>query len=52
MRYLCWESGGCDTYTMRDLKRIYKIDVDKKEYTDFEDWLSDMIKSGILIEEK
>lgn len=44
--------AGRDTRTEAEWMEYYRRYVDKAEYTDFEDWLADMIRSGNLAEEK
>lgn len=44
--------AGRDTRTEAEWMEYYRRYVDKAEYTDFEDWLADMIRSGNLVEEK
>ena len=44
--------AGRDTRTEAEWMEYYRRYVDKAEYTDFEDWLADMVRSGNLAEEK
>lgn len=46
------ETAGKDTRTETEWFLYYLLYVDKEEYLDFVTWLSDMIKSGNLIEDK
>ena len=50
--YLCHEYGIDERYTKLELTQIYIVTVDKKEYPTLDIWLADMLKMGILIEEK
>lgn len=50
-RYISWENG-MEIFTYLDLVSTYEKDIDKLEYPTFLDWLADMLKMGILIEEK
>lgn len=43
---------GKDTRTEQDWKTYYNKYIDKKEYPEFQNWLYDMLKMGILIPEK
>lgn len=47
--YNCYEPDCEGAFTEDDLKEIYKNTVDKKEYADFEDWMIDMLRTGILV---
>lgn len=38
------------TFTEKQMKKIYCDEVDKNEYQDFESWLFDMLKSGVFEE--
>ena len=46
------ETAGKDTRSMHEWFLYYLLWIDRTEYPDFITWLSDMIKSGNLIEEK
>lgn len=48
--YRSYEPDFCGTYSDDEMKNIYKLIVNKKEYQDFECWLFDMIKSGVFVE--
>lgn len=37
-------------FTTEQMKEIYVYMVDKNEYPDFQDWLMDMLKSGVFEE--
>ena len=37
------------TFTEDQLKEVYRDIVDKTEYHDFDEWLFDMIKSGLIL---
>lgn len=37
-------------FTIKQMKEIYTDMVDKNEYPDFQDWLMDMVKSGVFEE--
>lgn len=50
--YLCHEYGMDERYTELELTQTYVVGVDKKEYPTLDIWLDDMLKMGILIEEK
>ena len=52
IKYIYWENGDPETYTIPELRVIFKNDIDKTEYKTCWIWLDDMIKMGILIEEK
>ena len=41
-----------DTRTESEWKGFYDEYIDHSEYSDFSEWITDMIKSGNLIEEK
>lgn len=36
------------TFTEQEMQNLYNTDVDKTEYATFEDWLHDMLKSGVF----
>ena len=38
------------TFTEKQMKEVYRDMVDKEEYSDFESWFADMIKSGVFEE--
>lgn len=40
------------TFTEKQMKEVYRDLADKKEYETFEDWLHDMLKSGVFKEVK
>ena len=46
------ETASKDTRSMHEWFLYYLLWVDRKEYPDFVTWLSDMVKSGNLIEEE
>lgn len=37
------------TFTENQLKEIYRDIVDHTEYKDFQEWLYDMLKSGLIL---
>ena len=43
---------GKDTRTEKDWQTYYNKYVDHTEYPEFLDWMSDMLKMGILVPEK
>lgn len=51
-KYICWENGSPEGYTTLELMVEYEKGIDKLEYPTFDGWLHDMVKCGILIEEK
>lgn len=48
--YICWENGF-ECYNEIEIKEVYEKEIDKKEFPDFDDWLYDMLRMSILIEE-
>jgi len=46
--YICWENGF-ESFDDEEIKEVYKKEVNKIEYPDFQGWLHDMLKMGILI---
>ena len=38
------------TFTEKQMKEVYRDLADKKEYSDFECWFADMLKSGVFEE--
>lgn len=51
-KYISYEEGCKGTYTLEEMQTLYKEEVNKKEYATFEDWLHDMLKSGVFEEVK
>ena len=51
-KYISYEEGSNGTFTHEEMQTLYKEKVNKEEYTTFEDWLHDMIKSGVFEEVK
>lgn len=49
LRYRCYEEGYEGEYTEEELVDLYKREVDKKEYPDYESWYADMIKLSIFV---
>lgn len=49
-KYTSYEEGCKGTYTFEEMQTLYKEEVSKEEYTTFEDWLHDMLKSGVFEE--
>ena len=47
-KYICIETS--QVLSKEECKNIYKNDINKREYQDFETWCHDMIKNSILIE--
>lgn len=48
-KYITYEEPYADqTFTESEMHGIYNTNVDKSEYSDFTDWLHDMIKSGVF----
>lgn len=37
------------TFIMSNMKKIYNDMVDKSEYSDFECWMIDMLRSGVFV---
>lgn len=50
-KYACYESGFERFYTNSEMNNLYNLIIHKAEYPYFEDWLYDMLKSGIFIKE-
>lgn len=36
------------SFTENQLKEVYRDIIDKEEYTDFQEWFYDMLKSGLI----
>lgn len=36
------------TFTESEMHNLYNTEVDKSEYATYEDWLTDMLKSGVF----
>jgi len=49
VKYICYENGIKD-YTKSEIFQLYLSEINKLEYTNFECWLADMLKMGILVE--
>ena len=49
-KYICWENDF-ECYDENEIKEVYRVEVDKSEYDNFDDWLDKMIKTEMLIEE-
>lgn len=49
-KYTSYEEGCKGTYTLEEIKTLYATEVDKEEYLTFEDWLLDMLRSGVFEE--
>ncbi|MCZ0666544.1 hypothetical protein OZZ17_03210 [[Ruminococcus] gnavus] len=37
------------TFSENQLKEVYRDIIDKTEYHDFQEWFSDMLKSGLIL---
>lgn len=50
-KYITYEEPlqNC-TFTEKQMYEVYRDLADKEEYTTFEDWLYDMLKSGVFEE--
>jgi hypothetical protein len=46
--YISYEEGSKGTYTELEMNYLYVSEVDKTEYTNYEDWKVDMLKSGVF----
>lgn len=51
-KYISYEEGSKGTFTLEEMQTLYKKEVNKEEYVDFETWLFDMLKSGVFEEVK
>lgn len=51
-KYISYEEGIKGTYTHEEMQTLYKEEVNKEEYATFEDWLFDMLKSGVFEDKK
>lgn len=38
-----------EIFTFKEMKKVYEKEVDHEEYTTFDDWLHDMLRSGIFM---
>ena len=47
-KYISYEEGSNGAFTHEEIQKLYKEEVNKKEYPDFEIWLHDMLKSGVF----
>lgn len=47
-KYISYEEGSNWAFTHEEIQKLYKEEVNKKEYPDFEIWLHDMLKSGVF----
>lgn len=47
-KWVCHEEGFDGEYSLDDLKSYYKENVDKAEYSEFDDWEWDMVRSGVF----
>lgn len=50
-KYVCYESDFERSYTNSEMNNLYNLIIHKAEYPYFEDWLCDMLKSGIFVKE-
>lgn len=48
MKWQCYEKGSEGIYTIEDLRRMWKTEIDKSNFADFESWLTEMEKMQIL----
>jgi len=49
--YITYEEPLKDrVFTLEQMQEVYRDLADKKEYPDFEEWLIDMVKSGVFEE--
>ena len=39
------------TFTEEETREVYEGIIDKSEYADFEDWMTDMLKTGLITKE-
>ena len=50
-RYTTYEEAHkYETFTLEEMQTLYKEEVNKSEYPNFETWLYDMLKSGVFEE--
>lgn len=48
-QYITYEEPYANqTFTESEMQALYISDVNKEEYATFEDWFSDMLKSGVF----
>ena len=47
-KYVSYEEGSQGKYTEEEMKEFYKSEIGKEEYQDFEEWKTDMLKSGVF----
>lgn len=52
IKYQCCEPDCEGMYTQSDLLELWENEIDKTNFDSFKCWLADMLKMGILIEEK
>lgn len=50
MSYIVDKGNECVVWTERKLKRYYAREIDHTEYATFEDWMWDMMRSGLVTE--
>lgn len=48
--YVSYEEDIKGVYTYSQMRELYKEEVNKEKYATFEDWLFDMLKSGVFEE--
>ena len=51
-KYIGYEEGSNGTFTEKEMQTLYTEQVNKEEYSDYESWLYDMLKSGVFEEVK
>lgn len=49
-KFVCYELDFEGIYELSEIQEIYNEYINKEEYADFNDWIHDMLKSGIIIE--
>lgn len=49
MKYICYEPDFTGEYSLPAMRCLYLLVVDKKEYPDFDCWLTDMLRSGVFV---